>query len=251
MYMQNLSDESARLAPLQTFDPDAFVGNDGVPQSICNFILALALIYNDCKNGLYSNLLLADFKPAGQSRTSRAWGAYSGIKFHYLRLQLGLLHELFQLIESNRAVINHPFFGDVIKLLPRPARHSWQALVAASLGTGTSTPMGKTLLMIRNKVAFHYDCKEIYRGYRRHFFKNGKITEPAFVSRGANMRKSRLYFADAAAEGYFQSQFDNMQVDKFMNRIADITGDLNQAIILIVDRFIQKRGYAYRDHIET
>jgi len=105
--------------------------------------------------------------------------------------------------------------------------------------------------MIRNKVAFHYDCKEIYKGYRRHFFRNGNPTEQAFVSRGDSMKRSRFYFADAAGEGYFQSQFDSVEVDKFMKRVADITGDLNQAIMLIVDRFIQKRGYAYKHYRET
>ena len=249
--MQNLSEESAQLAPLQTFDPNAFVGNHEVPQNICSFVLALALVYNDCKNGMFSNLLLADFKPVGNPKTSRAWGAYSGIKFHYIRLHLGLLHELFKLIEENRDAIQHSFFNSVIKLLPRRARGSWHDLVAASLGRGTSSPLGKTLLMVRNKVAFHYDCKEIYRGYRKHFFRNGNMIESAFVSRGASMRRSRLYFADAAVGGYFQSQFDRRQVDEFMKRVADITGDLNRAIILIVDRFIQKRGYAYQDYKET
>lgn len=250
MYMQNLSEESAQLAPLQTFDPNAFVGNNEVPQNICNFILALALVYNDCKNGMSSNLLLADFRPVGKPRTSRSWGNYNGMKFHYIRLHVGLLHELFSLIEENRDVIQHSFFGSVIKLLPSPARGSWEDLVAASLGTGTSSPMGRTLLMIRNKVAFHYDCKEIYRGYRRHFFRNDSSTEQAFVSRGNSMRRSRLYFADAAAEGYFQSQFDKTPVDQFMNSVIRITGDLNHAIMLIVDRFIQRRGYAYQDYKE-
>jgi len=82
--MQDLSKEIAELAPLETFDPNAFVGNHEVPQNICNFLLTLALAYNDCKNGIYSNLLLADFKPTGAPKRSRFWGAYSGIKFHYL-----------------------------------------------------------------------------------------------------------------------------------------------------------------------
>ena len=95
MYMQNLSKESEQLAPLQTFDPNAFVGNDEVPQNICNFVLAMALVYNDCKNGMFSNLLLADFKPAGKSKASRSWGAYSGIKFHYV-LKSGVKMTIFR-----------------------------------------------------------------------------------------------------------------------------------------------------------
>jgi hypothetical protein len=56
--MTNLSDENTQLAALQTFDPKAFVGDSGVPQDLCNFVLALALVYNDCKDGIFSNLLL-------------------------------------------------------------------------------------------------------------------------------------------------------------------------------------------------
>jgi hypothetical protein len=106
--------------------------------------------------------------------------------------------------------------------------------------------------MIRNKVSFHYDPKELYRGYRWHFFKSADSTEPAFVSRGTSMKGSRFYFADAAADGYFQSQAENKDSSELINRLADITADLNQTIMQIVDRFIQKRGYAYKDHkVET
>ena len=50
--------------------------------------------------------------------------------------------------------------------------------------------------------------------------------EPAFVSRGSNMKGWRFYFADAAAEGYLQSQAKNKQLTELINRLADITADL-------------------------
>ncbi len=246
--MTNLSEENAQLAPLQTFDPKAFVGDSNVPQDICNFVLALALIYNDCKNGIFSNLLLTDLKPAGEPHPSRSWGAYGEIKVHYLRLHFALIHELLKLIADNEKAIKHLFFVSVIKELPRRVRDSWSALVDASLEKQTSSPLNKALLMIRNKVSFHYDPKELYRGYRYHFFKGAALAEPVFVSRGNSMRSSRLYFADAAADGYLRSQVENKDASELMNRLADITGDLNQAIMQIVDRFIQKRGYAYKDY---
>jgi hypothetical protein len=38
------------LARLQTFDPNAFIANDKQEQKVCDFILALALIFNDLKD---------------------------------------------------------------------------------------------------------------------------------------------------------------------------------------------------------
>ena len=64
----NLSRESSELAPLQTLHPDAFMGDSKVPQDMCNFVLALALIYNDCKDGLFSNRLLVDSRPTGEPK---------------------------------------------------------------------------------------------------------------------------------------------------------------------------------------
>jgi hypothetical protein len=245
--MENLSDERAQLAPLQTFNPRAFVGDDNAPQELCNFILTLTLIYNDCKNGIFSNLLLTNLKPTGIPEPSQDWGTYGGMKVHLLRLHFALIHELLRLVLNNEKTIKHPFFLSVIKLLPKRVKESWTAIVAASLEKQTTSSLNKALLMIRNKVSFHYDPKELYRGYRYHFFQNSKPTELAYVSRGSSMKYSRLYFADAAAEGYLLSQIEGKDAGELLNRLADITGDVNQAIMQIVDRFIQKRGYAYKD----
>lgn len=52
---------------LETFDPAAFVGGEEVPQELCNFVLALALIYNDYKNLTYASLKLRESKPKGEA----------------------------------------------------------------------------------------------------------------------------------------------------------------------------------------
>ena len=40
----------SELKPLDSFDKEAFIGDDEYSQELCNFILALALIWNDLKN---------------------------------------------------------------------------------------------------------------------------------------------------------------------------------------------------------
>ena len=123
--MTNFTQETDLLASLQTFSQEAFVGDDKVPQDICNFVLALALIYNDCKDGIFSNLVLTESKPTGEFKLSRAWGAYNGIKGHYLRLYIALIHELLNLIAVNQQTIQHPFFNSVVQQLSKQDRKSW------------------------------------------------------------------------------------------------------------------------------
>ncbi len=248
MRMKNFTQETELLAPLQTFSQEAFVGDDNVSQDICNFVLALALIYNDCKDGIFSNLILTESKPSGEFKLSPPWGAYNGIKTHYLRLCIALIQELLNLIADNQRTIKHPFFNSVVKQLSKQDRDSWDALANASLQKQTSSPLNKFLLMIRNKVSSHYDPKELYRGYRYHFFRSGASSEPAFISRGTSMQRSRFYFADAAADGYLQSQAVKEDPNELMSRVADLTSNINRAIMQVVNHFIQKRGFAFKNY---
>src|SRR5437867_3882927 len=100
--MKNFQDECSELGPLEAFDPVAFHGDADVPQELCNFVLSLALIYNDCKDIIYSRILLGESRPQYPALRSRPWGAWMGVDFHIFRLLVGLLHELFDLIRDNQ-----------------------------------------------------------------------------------------------------------------------------------------------------
>jgi hypothetical protein len=63
--MKSFQEECACLESLETFDPAAFEGNEEVPQKLCNLVLALALIYNDCKNMTYAATLLKEWALPG------------------------------------------------------------------------------------------------------------------------------------------------------------------------------------------
>lgn len=217
-----MSDMSRELAPLETFDPRAFDGDSNVPQYVCSFVLTLALIHNDCNDGIDSYQRLRDSKPPGSPSVSRAWGSHMGAVKHYFRAHCGLIYELLMLISANARTIEHPFFVSVIKRCPPRVRNSWDALVDAAREKPTSSPLNSALLRIRNKVSFHYDPKEIYKGYRHHFEDAGS-DEQAFVSRGGNMKSSRLYFADAAAEGCLKLHVEDTDV----NSLMDLTKQLN------------------------
>ena len=143
--MTNFTQETELLAPLQTFSQEAFVGDNNVPQDICNFVLALALIYNDCKDGIFSNLILGESKPSGESQLSRPSGAYSGFMVHYLRLHFSLIQELLNLIAKSQQTIKHPFFNSVIQQLSKQDRDSWAHL--------TQNPVGWNLALVKDQLA--------------------------------------------------------------------------------------------------
>lgn len=145
-------EECASLAQLETFDTTAFQADQQTPQNLCNFVLALALIYNDCKDTIGAHVMLEHSKPEGVFRVSRVWGAYSGIDLHLLRLFISLLHELFSLIRENKEVLKHKLFVQVVRQLRANARKDWRELVDVALGATPKSDLGRILLLIRNKV---------------------------------------------------------------------------------------------------
>ncbi len=239
-------EECASLAPLETFDPAAFQADLKTPQSLCNFVLALALIYNDCKDTIGARVMLIQSKPEGEYRVNRIWGTYYGMDLHLLRLFISLLHELFALIRDNREVLDHPLMIEVIRQLRANARAAWNELVNVALDATPKSELGRALLLIRNKVLFHYDPKCLFIGHSHHFLGQDRIQDRAFVSRGLSMSQSRFYFADAAVQGYLHQTIGKDNWDDFIKNAAELFEQLNVSLLSIVDRFIQKRGFAYR-----
>jgi hypothetical protein len=240
--MSTFREECDLLAPLETFDPATFRGDADVPQDLCNFILALALIYNDCKDAIYAHAELATAKPEGPPKKTRAWGAFGGAQFHAFRAVAGLLHELFELIRDNRELLSHSFFASVLQQLPSASREAWAALVTVASEAVPTDPLGKRLLLLRNKVFFHYDQKAIFSGYAQHFLGSTKRDERAYVSRGDSMRTTRFYFADAAATGYLNVLMGAEQAEALKAELAEIIGQVNHGLMMIVRTFIQRRG---------
>ena len=238
------------LAPLETFDPEAFRGNDEVPQELCNFIVAITLIYNDLKDAVYVHVSMAGLKPAGPSIRTRLWGALGGVQLHAFRAVAALLHELFSLIQTNRKLLDHSFFLAVLKQLHPRSREAWRALVDVALEATPKNRLGKRLLLLRNKVLFHYDPKALSQGYIQHFLVTAKRDNRAYLSRGDSMRSTRFYFADAAAEGYLHSLVGYEQSEELKMELGDIIDRVNNGLMMIVGSYIQRRGYSFRSETE-
>jgi hypothetical protein len=243
-------EECALLASLESFDPDAFRGDADVPQELCNFVVAIALIYNDLKDAVYIHVVMAGLRPGREPQKTRLWGALGGVQFHAFRAIAALLHELFKLIQDNRELLNHRFFVAVLQQLHRVSREAWQALVDVAFEATPKDQLGKRLLLLRNKVFFHYDPQAISQGYAQYFLSTTKRDDRAYLSRGGSMRSTRFYFADAAAEGYLHALVGHEQVEELKEDLGDIIDRVNNGLMMIIGNFIQRRRYSFRTEVE-
>jgi len=237
--------ESIELAPLEMFDASAFQSAGEGDQDVCAFVLALATIYNDFKTIMLADNLLETQRPAGPSATTPEWGEYNGFRIYLVRVLAGLFNELLRMICRNEPLLSDPGFRRAVKRVPKSSRESWDAIVAAALARPSESPVTKALLLARNKVSFHYDGRELLKGYRLRFGQGGPTAEP-YVSRGATMLGTRFYFADAAAQAYLNRCLETEDSRKQFGPASPLMHQVNIALHEIVISFVESRGFAWR-----
>lgn len=239
-------EECSTLAALETFDPNAFVEDEKVPQSLCNLVLTFALIFNDIRDLYFAYLLVEDCKPSGAPQYNRKWGHYFGLHGQLIRLIISNLHELLNVLNEQQDILNHPFFRDVEMALPANIRKDWREVVNVACGD-SSEKLGKVLLQIRNNATFHYSPKAIDKGFKKHFIISHGKDNRAYLSRGERdtMQGWRFYFADAAVGGLVNdmagSESESLETE--FQKLLDI---VSLPLGRIVIGFIQKRGFAFR-----
>jgi hypothetical protein len=239
--MREFKRHTDELAGLETFDPGVFVGDEEASQEICNFVLTLALLWNDFKDATYALDLLGECKPSDPPGPTREWGAYGGIDLHLLRYQVTLVRELQTLVCRHRAVARGHYLEGLVRELPPEARDAWHSMVQVALGFAPTGPFGQCLLMVRNKLAYHYDPRGIQTGYRNHFLGGGREDDRAFISRGDDMRSTRFYFADAAAFGYVREVPGGDDWDRLSADIRGVLAELADALLGVVQGFVRRR----------
>lgn len=232
----------SRLAPLETFDSNAFVGDATFPQSVCDFVLAMALVYNDFRDVIVATSLLQTITPEGNPLTTER-GEVAGRAVHLDRLLAGIVHELTELIRNNISVIESPELLRVVERTPKGIRSVWSEVVTvARVGEGGpgSDPLSRLIFFARNKVAYHYDPKIVARGYKSAFMEDP--TRLPLVSRGPAMEKTRFYFADAAAQTFLRSGDDSSVAEAFFSAKDPLLTQINHALREIVVTFLKIRG---------
>ena len=248
--IQKLPEESAALAPLKWVDPAVFMeGSNGQPpQPLCNFVLALALFYNDLKDVTYGERLLRQNAPEGKFQVRHDWGAHNGIDHHIYRYIIGILYELAELIKDNKGWLSEPVFREVLKSLRPAQQKDWKAITDASLDRSNSNPISQVIMAakrVRTDVSFHYVGGAVFSGYKQFFF-SGKRKRPeqerAYISLGDNMQQTRFYFADAAAQSY-TSLCLKVDTENWFNDIWAILQGVNFCILTLIRAFIEARGF--------
>ncbi len=248
--MQNDVGKIGDLANLESFDPAAFEADGKVSQDVCNFVLTLAIIYNDLKDLIHADVTLQTQAPKTPFKISRHWGEYNGLRFHVWRLMVALFHEVLDLIRRNNKVLEDSFFKSVLSQIRREERDIWHDFISVACDKQTASAESRFALLVRNRLVFHYDPKEIHRGYRTFFSSGSHGAERAFVSRGMDMKETRLYFADAVTRGYFMKNVDGRDTEKILVDTMTPLINLSSTLMNIIHHFIQKRRFAYRTETE-
>lgn len=243
--MPSYRSDTAALAPLETFSVRAFAPDEAFPASVCGFVLALAVIYDDLKDIAQADHLLASEVPASQNAYTRERGQVAGIQAHIRRHLSATIYELLRLVEANLVILSEPAFVVTVRNLPNEIRAEWESITAVAENRDAKGSLAEALRFVRDKVGFHYDRKELLRGYEAHFSEDP--TRPAFISRGESLQSSRFYFADAAAQAYFRVQLAAHDPSHYFSWGSPLIRAVNRALHEIVIAFIQRRS-AFREY---
>jgi len=235
------ADQTEALEPLEAFDAAAFHAGKA-PQEVCNFVLSLALVYNDLRDVVLGHVLIQDVAPADTHIKTTRLGQAAGLGIHLLRVQAGIVHELLQLVKDQSRAIGQPAFQELLRLLTPAGRAAWLTLEAAANDRWQDNPLSRAVFFARNKVGYHYDPKELARGYGLRFGNS----DPPLLSRGDKMKSTRFYFADAAAAAYMHDKADSEEARSFLKGSGMFLEQINRALYELVTRFVPWQGHGWR-----
>ncbi|MBI5475634.1 MAG: hypothetical protein HY964_02725 [Ignavibacteriales bacterium] len=230
-----------RLASLETFEPNVFKGDENVSQNLCDFILALTLAYNDLRDLTFARIILNDIKLDDERTLTTKLGFHSGLRNTITRIQTGFIRELLVLVAENKTTINEPSFKTLVQKLSKKGKKSWLSIQTVSCEKTPSDALSKALIIIRNKVAFHYDATQLGKAYKVAFLQPSEYGKP-LVSRGSAMSETRFYFADAAAQQYIRQKATEQIVLDFLDGQGTLLEDINQALYELITKFINSRS---------
>lgn len=234
-------DDANKLSTLETFDPNVFKGDDKVSQQQCNFILALSIAYNDLRDATFALIMLNDVEIDNDKNISPQIGLLNGLNVTAIRVRTGFIRELIVLVKENVEVNNEPSFKSLIKKLSVEEKKSWSAIQTVAYEKKPDDPLSKALIIIRNKVAFHYDASQIGNSYKSAFLQPSEYGKP-LLSRGPTMCERRFYYADAITQKYIKDKSTQQIVADYFDGKGKLLEDVNQALYALITKFINSRS---------
>jgi hypothetical protein len=243
------------LAPLASLRPSRLRSANGEEREIDALMLGLGLIFNDLKDFLWFFKRLgggADYYPQGVVHAQG--GQLSGMSLRIMRSIAATLHELLKLLDDkrNKRIMQGTKFQGIVEALNPAARSRWDQLNELARGSNSGGPargsIGARLKSVRDKSGSHYAVEELQKGYAAHFSADARspTRQSAYYSDGENMERSRFHFADAAAEGLFQSEL-GITRKEFENHMYQHIEHVNEVLKLVLTAWLHARGGAIRE----
>ncbi|MGZ5442389.1 MAG: hypothetical protein ACXW5U_09825 [Thermoanaerobaculia bacterium] len=228
------------LATPEALEAAVFRPDGRFSPELCDFVLALAVAYNDLRDVILGWMLLGAVF-SDEERPSPRAGQAGGLAIHLFRLITGFLHELLVLVDSSAEARAHPEFARIVKKTPADARKSWETLVRIKKGSKSDDPLARYVYWARNQVAFHYDPRSIRQGYELAF--RDPARNVPYVSIGRSMAATRFYFADAAVDGYARdtTRASAPRIQDFLLGKSEMVWQIYHALREIVAEFIRRR----------
>jgi len=237
------------LAPLKYFDSKVFQPLDKNEQKVCNFILMLALVYNDFKDLSWAYVQMNKCGPSTTPLPTPTphVGQYAGVNLHLTKLFHALLFAFAELVKNNSDVLNHQLFSKTLEQINKENKNHWGRLVAFAKGEAdrNDEELHETSLLIRHNLAFHYHQPKFLSAGYNHFFskKDNPTNQSAFISDGTTLEETRFYFADAAVQGCFEQNISKEKASRLNPALRDISRKINETLHNIIMTFIQQRFF--------
>lgn len=232
-----------RLAPIHTFDPAIFDGDDECPRKVCDLVLALAIAHNDLNDVSFAFELRHPYSNVDDDKTiNKKRGLAGGVGLNLNKLRMSIVHELLVTVQNQLDAVNHPWFIRLLNTLHAKNKKYWLLVVDVALKRKARDDFSKILAECRDKVAFHYDARAIGISFRQRFAKH---PDPPCFSPGNSASSSRFYFADATVEERLFPVGEESAMKKSLGTGShEVYTALDHALFAIVTRFIGERGGA-------
>ncbi|MBP6949082.1 MAG: hypothetical protein KBC41_03935 [Candidatus Pacebacteria bacterium] len=226
---------------LDSLPASLFIDKNKKSDDYENFFLVLGVVFNDLKGLMMFDMLIKEsYRKPEEGEVSSHTGEYGGARIQINKFLIGVINEFLEFLKSNEGTMKTLEFQLLLKNLSPEHRKRWTDLVDVAMKKNTSdSEILKTLVNIRNNVAFHYyqSGKVLRKGFID-VFNNQKDDKPQYkkpyFSVGETMESTRFYYSDASVEAYTRSVLTKEQVES----ISNIVDDMNSTITALMTAYI-------------
>lgn len=219
--------------------------------SVANFFLVLAVVYNDLKGiVLFEKLILDIYEQPLPTDISSHAGEHGGIFTQTRKIFISCLREFFTFLEENKEVLSSTEFKDILNKTNKDIQNRWNNIIDIAFNNESknTSDFNKYLIQVRNNVTFHYNQsgKELRKAFCNFFYKREKIehNKLAYYSIGENMETTRFFYADAVVQEYLRSTTnDNVKGfdPKYKTELSAIINDMNLTILRLLKAYLKSR----------